>query len=235
MTKNTLLILHNGSTRRGAKEISARFANAGLVVATYWAADGEFPHDITRFSGCFLTGSPHGAYEEIPWIEREHQVINEMAAAGMPLLGVCFGSQILASALYGRDQVFRRERCEVGFLSLPLTPAGLEDRLMADICSDEGVDMFVWHNDEIKAEHPEMVILASSRDCPNQIWRDQTRPIWGIQGHPELTRSTAHALFTADKAVFERDGADLDRLRAEAHDAPAAKTMLDRFAELLLN
>ena len=204
-----------------------------MRVTTYWAAGDEFPSDIAQFDGCFLTGSPHGAYESIPWIAKEHALICELAAADMPMLGVCFGSQILGSALCGRDQVFRRPDCEVGFLSLPLTPAGQTDPLMAQL--DQAVEMFVWHNDEVKAGHPDMVILASSSACPNQIWRYQNRPIWGIQGHPELTRQTALTLFDEDEAVFERDGADLAQLRADAHDAPGAKTLLNRFAQMLLS
>lgn len=60
-----------------------------------------------EFDGCFLSGSPHSAYEAIEWIVREHELIQEMAAGNMSLLDVCFGSQILASALCGRAQVFR--------------------------------------------------------------------------------------------------------------------------------
>lgn len=231
-TKKSLLILHNGSARDGAKHVSEYFSNCGLEPSTYWAAGDEFPDDVSRFDGCFLTGSPHGAYESIPWIEHEHELIRQMAAAKMPLLGVCFGSQILGSALCGRDQLFRRPDCEVGFLSLPLTSAGRADPLMAEL--DQEVEMFIWHNDEVKASHPDMVILASSPDCPNQIWRYKNRPIWGIQGHPELTRQTALNLFDEDAAVFERDGANLEQLRMEAHDAPEAKTMLNRFAQMML-
>ena len=227
----SLLILHNGSRPTGADHINEYFSHKGLDVTTYWAAGNQFPSDIDEFDACFLTGSPHGAYEKIPWIEEEHQLIRQMAAAGIPILGVCFGSQILGSALCGRDQVFRRQTCEVGFLKLPLTRAGKSDPLMANL--DHSAEMFVWHNDEVRAAHPDMVILASSADCPNQIWRYKNQPIWGIQGHPELTRQTALALFKEDQDVFERDGADLDSLRADAHDAPDGKTLLDQFAAMI--
>ena len=232
MNKKNLLILHNGTTPTGADSIAKYFKQAGLRVTIHWSANNDFPIDLVPFAGCFLTGSPHGAYEKIDWIEQEHKLIQAMAEQNTPLLGVCFGSQILASALCGREQVFRRKRCEVGFMRLPLTAVGKTDALTAQLT--DGVDMFVWHNDEVRATHKDMVILASSSDCPNQIWRFRDQPIWGIQGHPELTRATAVALFDAERAIFEQDGADIAHLKATAHDALAAKTMLERFAQIVM-
>ena len=231
MSNKQLLILHNGSTPDGAAHIATYFEAAGLSTTTTWAGGNEFPSNPSKFDGCLLTGSPHGAYEKIDWIEREHKLIVSLAEQEMPMLGVCFGSQILASALCGRDQVFRRDTCEVGFMPLPLSEAGKKDSLTGSL--DGAVDMFVWHNDEVRATHKDMVILASSADCPNQIWRFRDEPIWGIQGHPELTCETATRLFDAEQAIFERDGADIEELKAAAHDAPEAKTLLTRFADIV--
>lgn len=229
--KQHLLVLHNGSTRSGCDHVVARYQQAGFRVTNYWAANGEFPEQLEAFDGCYLSGSPHGAYDDIDWIHREHVLIEQMARRDMPMLGVCFGSQILASALCGRDQVFRRATCSVGYMHLPLTEAGKADPLTAPLAN--GVEMFVWHNDEVRASHADMVILASTTDCPNHIWRFRDRPIWGIQGHPELDRQTAIRLFDADRAVFVRDGADVEQLKAAASDTLAAKTLLDRFGSVV--
>jgi GMP synthase-like glutamine amidotransferase len=93
--------------------------------------------------------------------------------------------------------------------------------------------MFVWHNDEVRARHPDMTILASSDDCPNQIWRYKDENIWGIQG--EVTRAQAIVWFEENRARMEEDGANIDSLKAQAHEAAEAKTMLTRFAELVVN
>ena len=74
---------------------------------------------------------------------------------------------------------------------------------------------------------------TSTAACPNQIWRYKTLPIWGIQGHPELTQTTARALFDADRAVFVQDGADLNELHRTAHDALQAKQIMARFVGVI--
>jgi GMP synthase (glutamine-hydrolysing) len=222
-----LLYLQNGAKRATVSRLEGRFAAAGFAVDFRWAYAGEFPETIEGYDAVFVSGSPHGAYEDIPWIHREHDLLRAVAARGLPTLGLCFGSQILGSALCGRDQVFRRTSCEVGYMPLDLTPAAAEDALTKDL--GRQVDMFVWHNDEVRAAHRDMRILAHSPDCPNHIWRYRDLPIWGIQGHPEVTAAQARVWFEDSRKRLEADGADVDALKTQAHDAAAAKTMLHNF------
>lgn len=230
MTGKKLLFLGNGKARISSARLDLRFASHGLDVETFWAYGGEFPESLDGYSGIFLSGSPHGAYEDVPFIHREHELIRDAAERGIPMLGICFGHQILASALCGRDQVFRREQCEVGYKWLEVTPEAHTD----PVCSHLGpkMHMFVWHNDEVRADHPDMRILASSDLCPNQVWRYRDLPVWGIQGHPEITLETAKDWFEASRARLEHDGADLDELMRTASEAEDAKMILDRFARL---
>ncbi|MBP2171347.1 GMP synthase (glutamine-hydrolyzing) [Erwinia toletana] len=231
MGQKRLLYLHNGKSKQTIARLEERFAAWGLEVDHYWAWQNEFPDDLRGYDGIFLSGSPHGAYEDIPFIHREHQLISEAAALGIPMLGICFGSQILASALCGKDQVFRRETCEIGNKWLQATPAAAEDSIAAGIVPQ--VYMFVWHNDEVRATHPDMTILAASDQCPNQIWRYKDQPIWGIQGHPEITLEQAPLWFEQNRATMERDGGDIAQLIATADEAIAAKSMLTRFVTFI--
>ena len=230
---NRLLYLLNGTNRSSAAKLEERFAGYGLTVDQYWAYGGEFPETLDGYCGVFLSGSPHGAYEDIPFIHREHDLIQAVAERGLPMLGICFGSQILGSALCGRDQVFRRRNCEVGYKALAMSSSAAADPLTAG--TGDTLRMFVWHNDEVRADHPDMRILAATDDCPNQIWRYRDLPIWGIQGHPEINRAQALQWFEANRARFEADGADIAVLSADADDTQAAKEMLRRFASFCLD
>jgi GMP synthase-like glutamine amidotransferase len=222
-----LLYLQNGPRRESVSKLEDRFAAAGFDVDVRWAYSGQFPDTIDDYAACFLSGSPHGAYEDIPWINREHELIRGLAEAGVPTLGICFGSQILGSALCGRDQVFRRSTCDVGFFHLDVHAEAGRDAVTRNL--GKTVEMFVWHNDEVRHAHPDMVILASTPACPNQIWRHSTYLAWGIQGHPEVDAAQARAWFDLSRARLEKDGADVDALKARAVDAPEAKTMLHNF------
>jgi len=225
---NRLLFLSNGPRKRSVAALEERFARCGLAIDQYWAFEGEFPATLDGYCGVFLSGSPHGAYQDIPFIHREHDLITEIAERGLPMLGICFGSQILASALCGRDQVFRRPTCEVGYKDLAMSEAAARDPLTQGV--GRSLRMFVWHNDEVRSEHPDMRILAASDECPNQIWRYRHLPVWGIQGHPEIDRAQALQWFELSRARFEADGAEIAELAAAADDTTEAKTLLHAFA-----
>ena len=225
-----LLYLQNGPARATVSGLERRFAGAGFDVDMVWAWGGETPQPAARYDACFVSGSPHGAYEDIDWIHREHDWLRALAERGAPTLGICFGSQILASALCGRDQVFRRETCEVGYMDLEVTPAARGDALAGELGAS--VHMFVWHNDEVRAGHPDMIVLARSPDCPNHIWRHARRPVWGVQGHPEVSAAQAQGWFETSRARLEADGADVDALKRAARDAVEADTMLVNFMRL---
>ena len=226
-----LLYLGNGPVFQSAAKLDERFESWGLEVDRYWAFDGEFPDSPAGYDGIFLSGSPHGSYEDIEFIHREHEFIQAAAEHDIPMLGLCFGSQILASALCGRDQVFRRPFCEIEFKPLRVDKLAQTDLICADL--GESVMMFVWHNDEVRAGHPDMRILATSDLCPNHIWRFREEPVWGIQGHPEITYEQALLWFEENRDRMTNDGADVDVLKAQAVEAAEAKTMLTRFAELI--
>jgi GMP synthase (glutamine-hydrolysing) len=228
-----LLFLSNGPKRISIARLDQRFESLGLDVDLHWAYENEFPDSLDGYAGIFLSGSPHGAYEDVPFIHREHGLIQEASAKGIPMLGICFGSQILASALCGRDQVFRRSTCEVAYKDLDVTAHAKGDPVAGALGAT--VNMFVWHNDEVRGDHPDMRVIATSDECPNHIWRFRDTPAWGIQGHPEVTQAQARQWFEESRPRFEADGADVAELQRSATEATEAKTMLSRFAAFVQN
>jgi GMP synthase (glutamine-hydrolysing) len=232
MSHPRLLYLINGNTYAPVSRLAERFEDYGLQVERFWASRDEFPDMLAGYAGIVLAGSPHGAYEDILWIHREHELIQQAAVAGIPMLGICFGSQILASALCGRDQVFRRATCEIGYIPHRLTPAAAHDPITANLSN--GVVMFTWHNDEVRADHADMQILAATPLCPNQVWKWRHGPAWGIQGHIEVSIDIAAAWIEESRDVMVSDGADVDALIASAVDQSLPQTMLANFAHYIM-
>ena len=191
--------------RQAPTAFDKALAATGLPIETYCTNDGAFP-DHMDFSGAYVSPSFNGAYDNLPWVNRLHDVLREFGTAGVPMLGVCFGSQILASSLVGRDQVFIRSERERGPGHIRLTAAGREDLLSRNV--PEKVASFHWHGDEVRADHPDIVILADSSDCGNQIWRWAGHPVWGVQAHIELGGDGLKGWLAGNPETFLKGGLD---------------------------
>jgi GMP synthase (glutamine-hydrolysing) len=109
------------------------------------------------------------ARRDAPWIESEVAYLRDVLAAGAPLLGVCFGAQLLADATGG--SVVRAGTPEVGWVE----PATDETPLAGP--------WFTWHVDEVKPP-PVADVLARS---PHGVQAFRLGPHLGVQFHPEVT------------------------------------------------
>jgi GMP synthase-like glutamine amidotransferase len=80
----------------------------GLSFRTWAVVDGEFPESIHDADGWLLTGSRHGAYDRhLPFIPRWRSSSARPMRRHVPMVGVCFGHQIIAQAMGGLVEKFR--------------------------------------------------------------------------------------------------------------------------------
>ncbi len=132
--------------------------------------DNEFPAGPEAADGWLITGSKHGAYEDHDWIPPLEQLIRDIYASGRPLVGVCFGHQIVAQALGGKVEKFK------GGWSIGRTEYQIEGQTMA---------INAWHQDQV-TELPEGAqVIGSSDFCANAALLYDKR-IYTIQPHPEF-------------------------------------------------
>ena len=151
--------------------VFARFlAGHGFDFDHYNVVDMDFPDSIHACDGWLLTGSKHGAYEDHPFIPPLEAFIREAYAAEVPLVGVCFGHQIIAQALGGRVEKFARGWA-VG-------------RQIYDWGGEE-IALNACHQDQVTERPDGAVPLASNAFCENAALVYGHRA-FTVQPHPEF-------------------------------------------------
>lgn len=85
---------------------SKLLTDQGFDWSVWPVVDDVFPPDIEAADGWLISGSKYGAYDALPWIAKLEALIREIYAAKKPLVGICFGHQIIAQALGGKVEKF---------------------------------------------------------------------------------------------------------------------------------
>ena len=138
--------------------------------------------DIVLFGG---SGDYYVSQQNQPQFAYYVELLNNLIARSHPMLGVCYGYQSLAKAL-GGTVVHRPDQAEIGTGSVTLTPEGCSDPLLGQLPDTFHVQQ--GHQDHVLSHPGTGPNLAESQLCPNQAFRIQDKPIWGVQFHPELTQ-----------------------------------------------
>lgn len=145
-------------------------AGHGFTFDSYDVEGGVLPPGPEAADGWLITGSRHGAYEDHPWIKSLEQLIRDIHAARRPLVGICFGHQIIAQALGGRVEKFS------GGWSVGRTDYEIEG---------QKASLMAWHQDQVTELPPEARVVGTSDFCANAALSYGDH-IWTIQPHPEF-------------------------------------------------
>jgi GMP synthase (glutamine-hydrolysing) len=146
-----------------------------------FARHPELAPKMRDYCGLVVLGGPMGVYDadRYPHLRAELHCIREAVEQGKPVLGICLGAQLIASALGG--EVKPTTQPEIGWYDVRLTEEGGRDPLLGELRPTERV--FQWHQDAFVTP-PGAVALADSERCPHQAFRYRDN-VYGFQFHVE--------------------------------------------------
>lgn len=188
--------------------------NQGFSFETYPVVDGIFPPNPQAANAWLITGSKHGTYEDHDWIPPLENFIREIVASGQPLIGICFGHQIIAQALGGKVEKF---------------PGGWAVGHQTYDFGGVPLSFNAWHQDQV-TERPEgTIVLASNDFCENAalLYGDQ---ILTVQPHPEFDATFIAGLIeTRGRGTVPDD--ILDAALANLDKPTASQSFADQMAD----
>lgn len=194
------------------------------VIAVKVFDDAPLP-DPDEVQAIIITGSVDMISDDLPWIERTAQWLKSAIEKQVPILGVCFGHQLLVHVLGGT--VGQNPRgAEFGAVELVKSTAASDDPLFKGF--PEIINMHVFHYESVLRLPDEVVLLASNDRDPHHAFR-YGKNTWGVQFHPELDPEIMEHVFDVYGADMEEAGYDVAKLRERNVDSGHGRILLERF------
>lgn len=223
-----ILVLDNSPRRLATAWFGKAFRTLGCRVSAYhfWKAIRPVPLD--QFDGLVISGSPASANDDVPWIRAELALIEQAERRAMPVLGVCFGAQLLGRAYYGPAAVQRSSQAELGWYQVCRT--GEDDVLFAGL--PDQFSSFQFHLEEVSPQAG-MQALAYSPEVAVQAFRVGTKAVWGIQFHFEVTPQAGRDFLRKTRRIYEPHGFQYETMIAGARPTEITPQLLRNFVQAL--
>ena len=190
-----------------------------------WAVvDGQFPPGAEAADAWLITGSRHGVYEAHDWIAPLEALIRDIRDAARPLVGICFGHQIIAQALGGRVEKFAGG-WSVGRVEYRLDLAGEGDGASREAMT---VPLMAYHQDQVIEPPPGAVSRGASNFCRHAALAIG-ETIRTLQPHPEFDAAFVDGLLETRGQTLPADRYEAARASLEhAADVEPARAEVGR-------
>lgn len=177
-----LLIIDNNILPHfwGSPDLCYYVRSPGFTLHVRRGPQDDLPADPKKYDRILISGSLTSANDTSPWTHRLEDFIRRAVQEKIPMLGVCFGHQMIARSLGGADFVRKAQIPEFGWSQIDVKhPTPLFDGLPKSFHS------YSSHFDEVSRLPKDFKLLASSEVCPIQAFEVDHLPVFGIQFHPE--------------------------------------------------
>lgn len=172
-----------------------RRAEPGLEFRVHDLTRDESPESLDECDAWLFTGSKWSVYDDDDWIARAHELAQRLHAAQRPTIGICFGHQLIASALGGRV-----EKAPAGWGVGVHTTRLLAQREWMQ--PERGkLSLVVSHQDQVMKLPPGAELLAGHEFCPHDILQIDEHTLT-FQGHPEFPKEYSRATMEQRRALI---------------------------------
>ncbi|WP_417516988.1 glutamine amidotransferase [Marinobacter sp.] len=232
-----VVILKTGTTYPGIKdqfgdfdEWFVRGLSPGLDITVLNTEAGELPGDPADWDGIVITGSPAMVSDREPWSEKAAEWLTQAVDKSVPLLGVCYGHQLLAHAL-GGEVDYHPDGRESGTHRVVLLDSALDDELFHGM--PDSFNAQLTHKQSVLRLPPDAILLARNEFEPHQAFR-VGKCAWGVQFHPEFSEAIMRAYLGVQAPDLEREGFDSQAMIDSVTSSPDASGLLKRFSTVVI-
>ena len=184
---------------------------------------------LEKTSGIVITGSAAMVSHREDWSEKTAQWLRQAVEAGLPVLGVCYGHQLLAHALGGKVGPNPNGR-QIGTVATTMLPAAAGDPLLGNLPIHYSSQ--TSHSESVLELPPNAQRLATSPLDDNFAIRFSENA-WGVQYHPEFTGAVMSEYIKYRADAISAEGLDADQLLSKVSDTEVARSVLKIFADMV--
>jgi GMP synthase (glutamine-hydrolysing) len=236
---STFIILKTGHTYPAIARSSGDFEQwiqRGIDVGTMPVQisdprnEDAFP-SMDKVAGVVVTGSRCMVTDRAPWSEASALWLRRLVENDVPVLGICFGHQLLAHAM-GGDVEYHPDGIEIGTVSVKCTEFAPQDELFQGL--PPTLRVHAVHRQSVRRLPPNAVLLAGNDFEPHHAYRIG-RSAWGVQFHPEFDAEVMTAYIRQLADDLANVGRNVDSLLQEVRETEWAGLILKRFGEIILS
>lgn len=199
-------------------------SGSDMDMSIYRVIDGQYPAEPAHYDGYLITGSKYDSFADDQWIVALRDYVLSLFRIGKPMVGVCFGHQLLAHALGGRAG-----RSDAGW-GLGVMQYQLEQQ-PAFIDGPTSVNLIVSHRDQVLTLPRGAQRLLTNDFCPNAAFYIPGK-VLAIQGHPEFSVEYARDLLDLRADQFgSKMLAKIEASYATSHDGLLVGSWINNFFE----